>query len=111
MKRCEETYFDPLQNDGNIYEELSRLAFEEEEMKSAVTSPPTFLPSDVFMARAKLKKGNSNGGRSTIVPEMFKAFPLAFMFLIYKIFFQRYLGHQIEHVVSWCYIILSFINK
>ena len=42
---------------------------------------------------------------------MLKALPLIFVFLIYKIFFQRYLGHQVEHVVSWRSIILSFINK
>ena len=53
MNHCEETYFDPLQSDDNIREELSKLALEEEDMKSAGTLPLTFLPSDVFMARAK----------------------------------------------------------
>ena len=100
-----------MQTDDNINEELCKLGLEEEDMKSAGTLLPTFLPSDVFMASAKLKKGKSNGGKSTIVAEMLKALPLVFIFLIYKIFFQRYLGHQVEHVVSWCSIILSFINK
>lgn len=111
LEHCKEKYFVDPTSVFDCHSCISNLHAEQENMAMLGSIPPELGIQDVCWARARQKNNKTNGGDSTIVPEMITGLPMMAVYLIHDLFNQRFMGKIVEPMPSWHTIILAFLAK